>query len=310
MRAAWRSLRSSPSLIGANVGIARVRAQWDLTAEGSATLSEQTRRVLDEVDRRIEITAFFPRDALGRVEAATLLARYRRGEPPDHLPDPRSRLAPGEAQRLGVQEIGSAAVQDRGDRERIEIAQYTIEIDVTSAIARLVRGVDATVCFTTGHGERRARRPIRTDSPRRRRCCARNGYARESIDLLATTAVPRVVLGRRRRGAARRSSDEAAARRLSTMRATRGRLFSSPIRRRGRPHAAQRSSGGSRSLAGSSRRRRRLASARRSHRADRLALRRREPGRPRTGSDVLPARDGRAMPRTRATPASPSPRSR
>jgi gliding motility-associatede transport system auxiliary component len=174
-----------------NVGIGRTGRSWDLTAEGSGTLSAQTLRVLDEVDERIEITAFFPRDAVGRVEAATLLSRYRKANRriTFRIVDPQ--LAPGEAQRLGVVDTGSAAVEPADDSNGAEVAQYTIELDVTSAIARLVRDVDATVCFTAGHGERDRGDDAPEGLTQAGALLRGNGYKVRTIDLLASPKTPR-----------------------------------------------------------------------------------------------------------------------
>lgn len=178
------------ALVLANAGIGRSHVAWDLTAEGSASLSPETLRVLHDVDRRIQITAFFPRDAVGRVEAATLLSRYRKADRRITFRVVDPALAPGEAQRLGVQEIGSAAVQDVQDAENIEIAQYTIEIDVTSAIARLVRGIEATVCFTTGFGERDVTDDTSAGISRAAALLRSNGYTVKTYDALTASRGP------------------------------------------------------------------------------------------------------------------------
>ena len=198
-------------VLAANIGIGRLGLAWDLTAEGSASLSDETLRVLHEVDRRIDITAFFPRDAVGRVEASTLLSRYRKANRriTFRILDPK--LAPGEAQRLGVQEIGSAAVQEVADRERTEIAQYTVEIDVTSAIARLIRDVDATICFTAGHGERDSRDTSAAGLSQGAAVLEHNGYRVRTIELLATPRVPRSCRAVVVAAAASSLGDEAAA---------------------------------------------------------------------------------------------------
>ena len=177
-------------LFGANIGVSRARVAWDLTAEGSATLSDETLRVVREVDRRIEITAFFSRDTIGRVEASTLLSRYRKANRRITFRVLDPALAPGEAQRLGVSESGSAAVQDVRDPQKVEVAPYTIEIDVTSAIARLVRDVHATVCFSSGHGEPE----VSDDSPAglsgATKLLRDNGYRVRSVDLLTSPRIP------------------------------------------------------------------------------------------------------------------------
>lgn len=177
-------------LLALNIGVGRARIAWDLTAEGSATLSDETLRVLREVDHRIEITAFFSRDSIGRVEASTLLSRYRKANRRITFRVLDPVLVPGEAQRLGVSETGSAAVQDSRDQRRTEVAPYTIEIDVTSAIARLIRDVHATVCFSSGDGGRE----IGDDSPNGLSAALRllrdNGYRARSVDVLTSPRIP------------------------------------------------------------------------------------------------------------------------
>jgi hypothetical protein len=170
--------------------VARTGVAWDLTSEGSATLSDETRRVLDGLDRRVRITAFFPHDAVGRVEAATLLSRYRKANRrvTFHVVDPRTY--PGEAERLGVMGVGSAAVEDVTDPDNIETAQYTIEIDVTSAIARLVRGEQGRVCFTSGHGEPKIEGNEQESLSRAASLLRGNGYETRSVDLLVADHVP------------------------------------------------------------------------------------------------------------------------
>jgi gliding motility-associatede transport system auxiliary component len=178
-------------VIGVNVGANEMYRSWDLTAERSGTLSNETLRVLRDVHRRIEVTSLYPRDAVGRVEAATLLSRYRKANRLIQFRIVDPTLDPGEAQRLGVVEIGSAAVQDVSSRDKIEIAQLTIEIDVTSAIARVVRGVDATVCFASGHAERDPSSDAPSDLGSAHKILVDNGYRTLKIDLLARPRVPR-----------------------------------------------------------------------------------------------------------------------
>jgi hypothetical protein len=170
--------------------VARAGVAWDLTAEGSATLSDETLRVLDRLDRRVRITAFFPHDAIGRVEASTLLSRYRKANRRISFRIVDPRIVPGEAERLGAEETGSAAVEDVRDADNVEIAQYTIEIDVTSAIARLVRGEQGMVCFTSGHGEARTAGNDQDSLSRAASLLRANGYRTREVDLLVADHVP------------------------------------------------------------------------------------------------------------------------
>lgn len=170
-----------------NGAAARLGGTWDLTAERSSTLSDETLRVVRAVKRPATLTAFFARDEVGRVEAATILSRYHRANRllVFRLVDPT--IFPGEARRLGVASSGSVAVA-RGSR--VEIAQDAIEIDLTSAIARLERGRGGTICITSGHGERDPAEKGPEGLSSAAKLLADNGYTTSTVDLLASPAVP------------------------------------------------------------------------------------------------------------------------
>ena len=125
----------------------RTRRAYDLTAERSLSLSDQTERVVRAVKRDARITAFVGRDDPGRAEISALLGRYRRlnSHIEVRLLDPAG--APGEASRLGVDPGFGGLVVTMGDE--IERASIVSEQDTTAALARLVRGNQATVCFLT-----------------------------------------------------------------------------------------------------------------------------------------------------------------
>ena len=152
----------------------------DLTAERSLTLTAQTRRILDGLDRDVEITAYLRRDEPGRVEAAAHLDRYRHESSRIdwEVVDPDD--APGDIDRFGVDPVfGGVAVRAGDD---VEVAPTATEQDLTAALARLTRGRDAEVCITTGHGE-----------PELRGAAAMleaEGFGVRIVDLLASAAVP------------------------------------------------------------------------------------------------------------------------
>lgn len=130
----------------------RVRAELDLTQDRSLTLTDTTLDVIDGLERRVRITAFLSRREPGRAEAVALLDRYRRASSriTYRLLDPDD--APGELRRLGLDPALGGVALESGDR--IERGPTVSEQDVTAGLARLVRDVEETVCFTTGHGER------------------------------------------------------------------------------------------------------------------------------------------------------------
>ena len=166
----------------------RTRHSWDLTAERSLSLSDQTRRVVGSVKRPVAVTAFVGRADPARAEISALLGRYRRlnRRIEVRLLDPAE--APGEASRLGVAPTQGGVVATSG--EDTERAPIVSEQDVTSVLARIVRQTSATVCFTVGHGEADPTTSVSEGMSRAAEILAQNGYTLDQIDLLLEPSVP------------------------------------------------------------------------------------------------------------------------
>lgn len=145
----------------------------DLTEHETLTLNAITQDVVRAVRDDVTITAFVGRGDPGRVEAVSLLDRYGRlsRRVDVDVVDPDD--APGDVERFGIDPVLGGVVVQRGDD--VELAAGATEQDVTSALARLVRGADDLVCFTTGHGESSFDVPT---------------YRTDEIDLLADTEIP------------------------------------------------------------------------------------------------------------------------
>lgn len=156
----------------------RTHSLTDLTQQKTLTLSSTTRDVVRAVRGDVSITAYIARQDPGRVEAVSMLDRYARLN--SHLSvevvDPAD--APGDVKRFGVDPVLGGVIVKRAGT--VELAAGATEQDITSALARLVRGRDVTVCVATGHGE----------APVAGRLLEIAGYRQRSIDLLATPTVP------------------------------------------------------------------------------------------------------------------------
>ena len=187
-----RPLVVALSALVAAAGIASVadstRQVVDLTAERSLSLTDQTEAIAGAVEQRTTITVFLRPDDPERAPAAALLLRYQRlnTDIRFRILDPRDAV--GEQRRLGVDPgLGGVAVA-QGDA--VEVVPTITEQDITGALARLVRGREATICFVTGHGEA----AVTDDGPEglsgATTLLEENGYTVRPIDLLATSDVP------------------------------------------------------------------------------------------------------------------------
>ncbi|MBV8296992.1 MAG: GldG family protein [Acidimicrobiia bacterium] len=125
-------------------------AQADLSATHRFSLAPQTKNVLDQVKAPLKVTAFLNNAGASARDARFLLARYHElnGNISFSVIDPDAD--PTAARRYGISQYSTVVVTYKG--RRVE-APSVDELDVSTAILRVVRGGTKTVCVLTGHGE-------------------------------------------------------------------------------------------------------------------------------------------------------------
>ncbi len=159
--AVMRAARRWPALIVGTLGLVGCAAlvllltyrhlyRIDLSPERTHTLSPHARRVLEDLDRDVHVTAFVrsedPRtpvlkDLLWRVANASSRVRY------DFVDLNRS---PAMARRYGIERYGALVVES-GERRR-DVANVA-EGGLLAAILAVTRPSDRTIYFLVGHGE-------------------------------------------------------------------------------------------------------------------------------------------------------------
>lgn len=157
------------------------RRSFDLTAERSLTLSEQTLEVLRAVKEPVEIVAVIPRTSR-RAEAAALLGRYKATNRRISwsIVDPSE--SPGRVRALGIDPVVDAVAVRRG--REIEKGPTLAEQDITSALARVVRGRKPVACASAGHGEPRLDDTTDTGMATLAAQLEANGYRPRPVDLV------------------------------------------------------------------------------------------------------------------------------
>lgn len=138
------------AVVGGNLLAYANNAQADLSATHRFSLAPQTRGVLDQVKAPLKVTAFLNNAGAAARDARFLLARYH--ELNRHISfsvvDPDAD--PSAARRYGISQYSTVVLTYEG--RRVEAASVD-ELDISTAILRLVRGGAKTVCVLTGHGE-------------------------------------------------------------------------------------------------------------------------------------------------------------
>ncbi len=130
-----------------------VRHPWrkDLSAEGTYTLSEQTRKILASLPREVEARAYYYGGTLNEQKMKDLLEEYSYQAPAkfkvrfiDPLKDPSQAKADGISQEQSVvlHSGSQTTTVVSGDEEAI-----------TNAVLKVTRDSVKTLCFAIGHGE-------------------------------------------------------------------------------------------------------------------------------------------------------------
>lgn len=141
-------------LVGVNYVANRRNVSWDTTVGGQFSLSPQTIRILEELDRDIRLVVLDQPRAAGRT--VELFERYAdrsdriEWEVIDQEAEPARARAYQATAEAGIP-FGAIVVESGERQERVTAPQ---EQDITNAVVRILKGETKKVYFTTGHQER------------------------------------------------------------------------------------------------------------------------------------------------------------
>lgn len=130
------------------------RVQWDLTAGQRNSLSDATRKVLDNMKGPLKITAYAtardPMQGNLRQQIAEFVAPYQRAKPDLTLQFIDPTANPNETKAANVRVNGELIVAYGGRSEHLTNLS---EQSMANMLQRLLRGKEQQVGYLTGHGE-------------------------------------------------------------------------------------------------------------------------------------------------------------
>ena len=150
----WAQLVLQVGLVLMAAGLVQVVAERtnrrvDLTVARELSLSEVTRRVLDDVEESMSITVFYARGQRSRY--AGLLSRIRAAAPQVTTELYDLDRYPERARAMGVSRYGRAVIEYR-DRRTVTLAEP--EREILGGLLTVLRERAVRLGFTAGHGER------------------------------------------------------------------------------------------------------------------------------------------------------------
>jgi len=163
----------------------RHNQSYDSTSDKRYSLSDQTEKVVENLDSDVKITVF---DQTSRfAETRDMLDRYEVMSAKlsvDYIdPDKKPQLA----RAAGVTSYGTIFVDAAGKREE---AKSATEEELTNAIIRALKGGVRTVCSVQGSGEKSFDDTERSGYSSLKEALEKNNYTTRTISLLEQSEVP------------------------------------------------------------------------------------------------------------------------
>jgi ABC-type uncharacterized transport system involved in gliding motility auxiliary subunit len=136
-------------LVGINYVAGRQNKRWDFTAAKQYSLSDQTRKVLQNLKEPVQITVFDRDTSFQRFRDR--LSEYQYVSPNVKVEYVDIDRQPARARASQVQSYGTVVVEYQ---KRVERTTSDDEQSVTNAIIKAVEGQQKRVYFVQGHGEK------------------------------------------------------------------------------------------------------------------------------------------------------------
>lgn len=125
------------------------------------SVSDQTVKTLDKLDKDIDVLAFFKQVGNDRREFQNLISEYERRSSRIKVEFVDPDKDPGVAKKYEVNEYGTVVIVGGDQNIKLKLADLIsggivddAEQEITNALIKLSKGIRKTVYFLTGHGER------------------------------------------------------------------------------------------------------------------------------------------------------------
>ncbi|MFQ5673813.1 MAG: Gldg family protein [Nitrospinales bacterium] len=174
-------------LIFINILSYRHKHRFDFTEGGFFTLSQQTRKVLADLDGEVKLTAFFKTDTQEKRDFKNLIDSYLALTDKIDLSyiDPDSN--PSLAKQYGIKAYGEVVFENGPRKTKIE---ETTEDQLTNGILKVIRSETKTIYFLEGHGEKNVKDIGQSGYSVAKKALEKVGRKVKKLSLLETAEIP------------------------------------------------------------------------------------------------------------------------
>jgi ABC-type uncharacterized transport system involved in gliding motility auxiliary subunit len=172
-------------LIAINYLSTKYNKRWDLTAARQFSLSDQSKKVLQDLKEPVKIRVFARSEEFQRFRDRLDEYTYHSKQVTTEYIDPEKR--PGLAQQYGVTSLGTVVFDYAGRTERVTSDS---EQELTNGLIKVIQGRQPKVYFTQGHGEKDTVSADRTGFNGISGALTSDNFVVEKIVLAQVTEVP------------------------------------------------------------------------------------------------------------------------
>ena len=172
-------------LVAINYLSTKHNKRWDLTAAHQFSLSDQTKKVLQDLKEPIKIRVFARSDEFQRFRDRLDEYTYQSKQVSTEYIDPEKK--PALAQQYGITQLGTVVFDFKGRNEK---ATSDGEQELTNALIKVVQGRQPKIYFSQGHGEKDTTSAERTGYTAITAALASDNFVVDKVVLAQQQAVP------------------------------------------------------------------------------------------------------------------------
>ena len=172
-------------LVAINYLSSKYNKRWDLTAARQFSLSDQSKKVLQDLKEPVRIRVFARSEEFQRFRDRLDEYTYHSKQVTTEYIDPEKR--PGLAQQYGVTQLGTVVFDYAGRNEKVTSDS---EQELTNGLIKVIQGRQPKVYFTQGHGEKDTSSADRTGFNGINTALTSDNFVPERLVLAQLTEVP------------------------------------------------------------------------------------------------------------------------
>lgn len=172
-------------LVAINYLGTRQNKRWDLTANQVYSLSDQTIKILKELEEPVHVTVFEQKDRQDALKDRLDEFQYQTTKLTTEYVDPDRD--PARASAAKIEAVPTILLEYQGRTERVSTAA---EQELTNALIKVVTGTTRKVYFTQGHGEKDIASTERIGLSTAVESMKQDNFAVESLVLIQQKVIP------------------------------------------------------------------------------------------------------------------------